>query len=394
MADRRELDAPQNRRAMAVRVRKFGAPLYCCAWIGSASDEEVQTLVVGGGGGKGAHGIKNRLVVAQYRRKEGLTDEVSSCSTGERTPQRMAVHPNGKDIIVSMEDGCVLYHAFGRDSNGRGNDEVRVQPAEERSTSLSSLPKDIKCMKFSANGDKLVLGCEDGSVFLYTWPDLQAVLQETGERALRDSVTGIDLDDDGDVLLATSYDGNCYIWNIKEEKIFQLRSHKAEKSSFRGCALSSDGKQVFVGRNSKGDAYVSRFAMKTWEMEKDVPVMKGQAITSFECSPDRTHLVLGGSEGEVAVVKASPLRVQNRTKKMHMVFVTAASFSRTGDMALTVSADASAVCTSKTSKRSPGAFLILSLLVLLVAILAYHVGDVSLIGLGTQIERESQYKNE
>lgn len=369
---------------MATCVRKFGAPLYCCAWIGSTLEGELQALVVGGGGGKGAHGIKNRLVVAHFDEEQGLTDEVSSCSTGERTPQRMAAHPNGKDLLVSMDDGCVLYRARRDDGNGPGYSRVSVQPADDSSTSLSDLPNDIKCMKFSANGEKLVLGCEDGSVFLYTWPDLQVVLQETGERALKDSVTGIDLNDEGDMLLATSYDGNCYIWNIREEKIYQLRSNKAEKSSFRGCGFSSDGNHVFVGRNSKNNAFVSRFAMKTWEMEKDVPVMKGQAITTFECCPNRTHLALGGSEGEVVVVKACPLRVQNRSKKMHMVFVTAASFSKAGNTALTVSADASAVCTSTKSKSSKGSSLLLSLIVLLLAILAYHVLYTSQVGPGTQ----------
>lgn len=329
---------------MVAQTRKFGSPLYCCAWIASACDENLQTFVVGGGGGKGAHGIQNRLVVAQYSQKNGLSDEVSSCSTGKHTPQRMAAHPDGDNLIVAMEDGCALFRIEQDRGLPLSHRSVQVLLAEEGTLCMSSLPSNVKCMKFSDSGNKLVMGCEDGSVYLYSWPDLRVELKETGKRSLHDSVTGIDISSDEDMILATCYDGNCYIWNLLKEKIFKLQSSYIGLSKFRGCAFSPDGKKVIVGRNYSGAASLSRFAMDSWELDRDACIFRGQAITVLEASPDRMSILVGSSEGEVAVVQSETLGVCSRTRGVHMVFVTAAAISKTGKLAITVSADASASC--------------------------------------------------
>lgn len=71
--------------------KKYDIPIYSAAWINSptpiteddAKDslekENKLSIVVGGGGGDRKHGIKNRLVVADYDFKsEELSDEVGS----------------------------------------------------------------------------------------------------------------------------------------------------------------------------------------------------------------------------------------------------------------------------------------------------------------------------
>ena len=63
-------------------THKFGAPLYCSAWL----SEEL--LVFGGGGGKKSSGIANRLVVAKWADGALSPEPVVTFSTGPETPQR------------------------------------------------------------------------------------------------------------------------------------------------------------------------------------------------------------------------------------------------------------------------------------------------------------------
>ena len=57
--------------------KKFGFPLFCGAWAAEKSNA-AGVVILAGGGGEGRHGIKSKIILAQYDKKaDDLSDEVS-----------------------------------------------------------------------------------------------------------------------------------------------------------------------------------------------------------------------------------------------------------------------------------------------------------------------------
>ena len=94
---------------------KFGHPLYAGCWLEDGEYGEHGVVCVAGGGGRGSHGLANRVVLAALREEEGGEKKKTNTNTKKKKKKKKRkeeVHPLLEEIqgAVVVEDGlpCAL----------------------------------------------------------------------------------------------------------------------------------------------------------------------------------------------------------------------------------------------------------------------------------------------
>lgn len=357
------------------RMHKFGAPLYCCAFL----SEEL--LVVGGGGGKKSSGIPNQLVVARWAAGELSAEPVCTFSTGDEPPQRcvgglclrrtsidavarpsVALHPAGSTLVVALCNTTLLLRVHvGVSESGAATCELARLPLPHASLALPAV--DVKCMAFSPDGTRLAVGSSDGRLRVHAWPSLTLVCEHMG--AHTDAMSDVDFSPDGSLLLSTGNEaagpaGGAAVWSVDKSGVLArlrwlpLPPTAKGRRTFRGCrfsdAASSPG-VAFTGLNVGGEARILSWRTHDWALAADRRALK-QPLTSISMSPRGRLLAVGGAEGGVCLLSAATLAPLLTLPSAHMVFVTAVAFAPSGSALGSVSGDASCRCTPAPPQRS------------------------------------------
>ncbi|CAM6098985.1 unnamed protein product [Calypogeia fissa] len=369
--------------------RKYDLPLFCAAWTGSIAESKpaanseseagpstgrtddnaddkgqlagagVGHVVFGGGGGDRKNGVKNLLVLAHYDfGTDVLSEAISTSSTDDDPPYRLAVHPGSNEIVCSVSKDCRLFEL-------RSDDGVKLESSEKLRKPLRDVGEQ-NCLVFSADGTRFATGGEDGHLRVFEWPSLELLLNEPNAHQ---SVKDLDFSLDSSLLASTGDSGPCRIWDIsKASAVAVLTSDKGSNLGF--CRFSRDGTKsiLYITLREGGKGLIGMWDTNSWEKVgakklSDVP------ISAFSISPDGKFLAIGSSEGALSIVDAKRLAATQQLKSAHMVFVTSMEFSPNSRALLSVSGDSSARVTAVTESSKlgglPNSVLILLIVVLL-----------------------------
>jgi len=361
--------ANQLSEAMAPRsskpdllLRKFGAPLYAAAFPAA------NYVLVGGGGGKGNHGLKNRIILAKYglaaaapntaassKASPTLSDQLAEFTCPEEI-RALAMHPSGSLAVAAV--GSLGLVAVGVD--------VKIDGAEKITKTDITLPScgEVKSLAFSADGAMLAAGTEDGLVHVWSWPPdasgrpLVEVCAADGGKPHKDgnAIQSVCFSTDGARLLTSGEDDTAVLWNIapassddkgevpRAKPIHVYRSAKG--GTLKGARFASAGDAAVDNRiamclNRAGVSYAAVFDAESARMLHEGKISADPA-SSFAASANGRLLAFGTVEGELVVVSSDRLILRRRHKGAHMIFVTGLVFGPSGDTVLSVSADAGA----------------------------------------------------
>jgi prolactin regulatory element-binding protein len=294
------------------------------------------------------------------------------------------VHPDGSTLVCAFGDRLQLF-------------SVRVTLAAEGTAPACSLtPKelpsgvslsgiaDTKCISFSADGSRMVLGAGDGRLRMFSWPEL--ALRADVEHAHPEAVSDADFSPDGSLLLTTGNErvgptGGATVWRVAESALQRVcwldgvPAPKGARVTLRGAKFARDGSgTAFTGANLREESRVLTWRTSDWRCVASRRALT-EPLTSLALSPGNGRLLAaGGSEGSIVMIASKTLAPMRRVPSAHMVFVTGLSFSPSGRTLASLSADASARCTLAPPKRSVLAALLRLLLALLV-----HMAVVTLV---------------
>lgn len=349
--------------------RKYDVPLYCAAWAfvdtaeasldaaGGPTKERPKksTVVFGGGGGEGAHGIKNKLIVASYdERANEISAEEAYLSSDDDPPFKIAVHPSGDGLVIAYSKSCKAYD-LKRSADGKLS-------FSERALKALNGANELKFLTFSPDGSKLAAGGEDKRLQVFEWPAMEVLLDKADahDSPLKDA----DFSLDGGLLATTADAGPCHVWDLpKGLAVARLASSpagaagKAAKSSAAGrlglCRFhrNPENPTLLTTLIRGGKGLIVVWDTATWQLKREFRI-HDEPISCLAISNNGSILATGTGGGDIAIIDARYMTVRQRTRGAHMVFVTAVEFSPDSRALLSVSGDSSARVTAVQPAKS------------------------------------------
>jgi WD40 repeat protein len=340
-------------------------PVFSVAWLGERSSKVLYT----GGGGSAKSGVKNTVGLAEIiYAKDGIPtfSPIASIETGEKlcTCSSIDVSRGIQLIAGGLGDIVVIYGIVS--GNLLKLAEI-TSPSEDRSFDIRSIAFD------RSSGIYIACGDEKGAVYIYRLdmsmsipaaeyehseskaekcPPVSATLVKT-LRGHQDSVTAVCFDSTGCRLCTSSKDGTCCVWSVESGLLLCLlpttsglppaytKDKKVLKQMCRACLFAPNADTIIYTLQSaaRGPSYVAKWAIETSAgVTSFKPVFVGKVgnnpVTVMSCTPNGQYLILGDTQGGVAVIETSNLRTV-KTYPGHQLPVSclAVSTNSTGPLA-------------------------------------------------------------
>ncbi|RCH82378.1 hypothetical protein CU097_005289 [Rhizopus azygosporus] len=307
----------------------IGFPIFGLAFTSNGQ------LVVGGGGGAGRSGVKNKLSLYKIdtRRKDLEEDASFEFSSEEDAPMSLDVHPKESMVITGVNstesnikqgsnDNCRLFKIL--------DDKLELQKAVN--TLESKQLEDYQgVVRFSFDGNLVATGTTDGKVHVFNYPELEplcmALLTNNGE------VLDVDINLEKEKLICV-LSQELKLINLRNKKnlgkvvqtiSYPLKNSQGEFRAFRyGRGFTKDVGFAIV--NDKKGAYIVKYDAYTFEQLKMVKV-SSKPITAVALSQDGAVLALGCADLTIFIVDASSLRTLDRIKDAHSFSITCIAIS-------------------------------------------------------------------
>ena len=350
---------------------KFGHPLYTGVWTLHGAEGEV---CVGGGGGKGSHGLANRAVLARLpgaqtgSAAEGahplLEEEAGAAAVfDDGFPCALAAWPGRPELLCLTDSGVLVLKASAADGGRRA-----LSAADAK---LGRGIGEQKSCAFAASGALLALGDVEGNLRVVDCGDggrmrIRRTVRvgvgpggatpeklQPGAADARGAVTGISLTADGSRALVVCESGMLTLWDLESGAMLSgLPSRglstdaKRARGRFRAAAFvpGTQGHGVMVGFNDPNGGHLYRFLLPFFgnvdtpngdkrrqairrDRELEWTRTRGarahaDPITAMAVSGSGKLVATGTSEGDVAVFSAADLAAVAAVRSAHMVFVT------------------------------------------------------------------------
>lgn len=249
----------------------------------------------------------------------------------QQCARAVAVAPNGKFIIVGMNDGSVnvytshdLRRIFSHDLTQYSK---RHKHASSRSNSSPTSPHWIECMKYSPNGHVVAIGTHGAVIVLLDTRDeyrVKGVLQ-THESF----ITNLDFSEDGQFLASTDGQYHLHFHQLFEDDLAQStqvldqRLIRDVKWSNQNCVLG----------------FTVQGILETGESE-------GYLIRCLEVSPSRAFVVSGDDAGQVQLFRHPVLERghQSHAYQSHAANVANVRWSMDEKYVISVGGNDNAIC--------------------------------------------------
>ncbi|ERN08132.1 SEC12-like protein 2 [Amborella trichopoda] len=371
----------KGRKRIAPCAKKFGLPLFYAYWvppvIGEENSEEEpdekqrgneqRFIVLGGGGGDSRTGLQNTLLIAQFDfATNSLSEPTHRFVTGCDIPYRVAVHPHGEGMICSFPKSCSWFE-WDLEKNEEGH-KLTIEPSDTTLMMLEDVGQQI-ALTFARDGTKLAAGGEDGHLRVFKWPNVDIILDQPGAHI---SVKDLDFCSDGKWLASLGDRGPGRVWDLSSSSAITTLA-KERDENFGLCRFSrNDDNRLLFTTIKKGDkGWIASWETITWK-RVETKLVAQYPISAFTISPDGQLLAVGTIEGDIAIIKASNMQVQQRLKEAHLIFVTSMDFSQDSRALVSVSGDSSARVTVVEARQNKG-WYIQSIIIILVILLAIYV---------------------
>jgi WD40 repeat protein len=198
---------------------------------------------------------------------------------------QITYNPNGKSLLSVSELGLIQVWD--------------AETGERLSTTRILDLRFVKAIQFSADGARVAMGTENGSVFLLdffkgTVQVTQTILGHT------DQVGALFFTPGGNHLYSASFDGVVHVWDIGP-------TNRAEFGALPNSALINDLAPLKSGEilvTVGKDGFLRVWNSRTWEEVENLQLTEG-TLHKMALSPDGELIATGGSEGTVTVLDTS-----------------------------------------------------------------------------------------
>ncbi|KAJ8642788.1 hypothetical protein MRB53_004536 [Persea americana] len=372
--------------------KKYGLPLYCASWIPlqkikekqqqeepkeeqgnkvvseQLSAEELEYLVLGGGGGEGRSGLKNALLLTQFNfSSRSLLDHfVNKLETGGDLPYRMAVHPGGEGLICSFPT-CSRWFEWDV-SDSMEAQKLALKSSEQTMTQLEDVGLQL-ALTFNTEGSLLATGGEDGHLRVFKWPSMEVILDQADAHA---SVKDLDFSLDGKYLISLGNSGPCRVWDLTSlTAVASLTRENGEVFGFCRFSRRTDSNQILYLTSMQGQqGGVVSWNTTSWNRVGSKKLVR-DPISAFDVSADGNLLAIGTIEGDIAIIDSTNMQVKTMVKAAHLGLVTALTFSHDCRAVASTSFDSSARVTIIEDKKKNGLNMWVMIFVIILAIVAY-----------------------
>ncbi|KAJ2799312.1 hypothetical protein H4S07_005471 [Coemansia furcata] len=329
---------------------EVGFPISC---IGVTLGNEI---VLGGGGGPGRSGVKNKLTVYSID-SAGLELKMVSeavLSSEEDAPTCLAVHP-GEKVVISSINACKDAIQKGNNSNCRVFELAKksiVARDKAAKTICSASDFDYqKCIAIDALGKLVACGSTDGTLAVVQYPSLRQVFpyveaaDEVNDVDFSASGKWLAVATDNELKVVSTKDGSL-VQNIDgphtasgQPAVFRFAKFGASKKSKlkNGTELKSVLYTV-LNTKSRKLAYIAMWDTKQWSRIATRPVCQS-AITTFALSHSGRLLAVASASLQIVICDAHTLKVLMRIPAAHSFAITALAFDRDDKYLISGSAD-------------------------------------------------------
>ncbi|KAJ1765653.1 hypothetical protein IW140_006407 [Coemansia sp. RSA 1813] len=324
-------------------TENVGFPIGC---IGVTQSNEI---VLGGGGGTGRSGVRNKLV---------LTHELE-LSSEEDAPTCLATNPKGKTIISSI-------NRSDDDIKEGLNKNCRVFTVTKKSINAGKVANTIcstsdydyqKSITFDPSGKLVASGSTDGTLAVLQYPSLHPAFpfvdaaNEINDVCFNAEGKWLSVVTNDELKILTAKTG-ALVQTIDnphtssgQPAVFRFARFGSEKGALRfntGAKSSAtklkDALYTVLNTKTRKQAYIAVWNTRTWKRIATRPVCNS-AITTFAISSDGTLLAFATASLQIGICDAHSLRVLARIQNAHGFAITALAFDNTGKHLISGSAD-------------------------------------------------------
>ncbi|KAI8094597.1 WD40-repeat-containing domain protein [Thamnidium elegans] len=325
-----------------------GIPIFGLAFTSS------NQLIMGGGGGAGRSGVKNKLssYKVDVRRKDLEEDATFQFEAGEDAPMCLDAHPT-KPFVVTGVNSSVENMSEGRNENCRlfqiESDKFKL---EKTINTLSSTKQEDfqRVVRFSQDGTLVATGTTDGKVHVFRYPEFE-LLSEPMIVSTEDEVLDVDFNLEKEKLTCCLKDGLKLI-NLRGKNVGQVvqtistksivKNQKTQFRAFRyGRGYTKDFGFAIVNGVTKPGSYVVKYDAYSFEQLKVVNI-GAKPVTAISLSQDGSILAFATADLSITLMNAQTLKVLYKLKDAHSFPITSIAISP--DRLLLASASADSTC--------------------------------------------------
>lgn len=332
-------------------IQEVGFPVAC---LGVTLSNQI---VVGGGGGTGRSGVKNKLAV--YKIAQGQLEHQGELelSSDEDAPTCLATHPTAKTMFIAGINR-------GADSIKQGNNKscrvfeikktnkIQTKHGVSAQAITSRSQYDYqRCMAIDKSGKLVACGATDGTLAMLKYPSLKPAIEDARFIGAADEINDVSFNQRGN-WLAVSTDQELKVLLAKDGSVVQTidkphTQQSGQKMAFRFARFGSIGDKQdvlytvmnTVGGKEKRQAYIAIWDTENWARVMTRPASRSSAITTLAVSHDRKLLAFATASLQMVVCDAQTLQVLGRIPHSHSFAITALAFDQTGRYLISGSAD-------------------------------------------------------
>ncbi|KAG2231068.1 hypothetical protein INT48_001729 [Thamnidium elegans] len=308
-----------------------GIPIFGLAFTSS------NQLIMGGGGGAGRSGVKNKLssYKVDVRRKDLEEDATFQFEAGEDAPMCLDAHPT-KPFVVTGVNSSV----------------ENMSEGQKTINTLSSTKQEDfqRVVRFSQDGTLVATGTTDGKVHVFRYPEFE-LLSEPMIVSTEDEVLDVDFNLEKEKLTCCLKDGLKLI-NLRGKNVGQVvqtistksivKNQKTQFRAFRyGRGYTKDFGFAIVNGVTKPGSYVVKYDAYSFEQLKVVNI-GAKPVTAISLSQDGSILAFATADLSITLMNAQTLKVLYKLKDAHSFPITSIAISP--DRLLLASASADSTC--------------------------------------------------
>ncbi|XP_065574722.1 uncharacterized protein LOC136036420 isoform X2 [Artemia franciscana] len=276
--------------------------------------------VVIGGGGSGNTGTFNGLVFLRIEHDGNSSYSVLDGTFSTMEPaDTMAMHEqdNEKFIAVGLSKECMICKISRRkkqDSLANGIEDI--SPIEYSAVTISS---EVVCasscvtrVRISPDGTFLAVGCENGSIKIYSFPGMVLIREILAHKEL---ISDLDITEDGQKICSVARNGSGTMWQVKDGKrLNDLELPKCAKYTFKRVKFSraSSNNKIWLYAianpvvKSTNSSVLYKFNTANFSI-KDKALFSKDILSALATSSDSSYIAVGNMNGDVMVHDAKTL---------------------------------------------------------------------------------------
>ncbi|RIA98720.1 WD40-repeat-containing domain protein [Glomus cerebriforme] len=344
---------------------KVDFPVYCTVFTPSGE------ILLGGGGGTGNTGVKNKLVLFEPKLSEKSLEKLTETilSGEEDRPTCIALHTK-ENIFSCNINSSEEKIKIGENNNCRifqySNEKIELIRTVQTITSTNE--DDYQRVNaFSQNGKLLATGGTDSKLTVLKYPSLNIAFPPLNFN--KQEIYDLDFDSTGNQLLVVSANTLKILSTKKGESIHTIEKPVFRKNSrcqFRACrfgkGITAGYFYTVVNMTSESRTFIVKWNAVTFERVSTKAIGK-KRITAFAISDNGKLLGFGTSDHGIGICDSKSLKVLLFVSKVHGFPPTTIAFSHDSTTVVSGSADNSVHIIQLPEKFDSGGFRLFLILI-------------------------------